>query len=98
MNTANLMLSRGMTRIHDLAVLSAIGASRFRIVQRLLTESVLLGVVSGVRLLDTVQVRTKQGETTAETRIDGSAARRCRGPRPGHAEKADRTAARAAGW
>ncbi len=48
MNVANLMLSRALTKVHDLAVCSAIGASRGRITQRLLSESLLLGAVAGL--------------------------------------------------
>jgi putative ABC transport system permease protein len=82
-NLGNLTLSRGVYRQHELAVRRALGASRWRLVRELFSETLVIAVLASVctivltrllLMLATLEISTPLGAMSFAPRLNASAA------------------------
>jgi putative ABC transport system permease protein len=69
LNVANLQLARGIARLPEIAMRSALGASRMRVMRQLFTENILLGLIGGAGGLLMAQLEMHSSLVSMPARI-----------------------------
>jgi len=73
-NVANLFLARGLERRHEMSVRQALGASRVRLLEQLLVESLLIGMIGGILGIGVAVIGVRSFLALNPTALPGQAA------------------------
>jgi ABC-type antimicrobial peptide transport system permease subunit len=70
-NSANLFLSRSVSKVRELAMRAALGAGHLRLIRHFLTESIIVAITGGVvgTALSWAALRGLQGEVFKTNRV-----------------------------